>query len=587
MAKMIPSRIDDNQVSAGERRIFRLLECDPATTNWIVIHSLGIARRRIGPYGEIDFVVIVPGEGVICLEVKGGRLSCEEGVWRTKDRFGRMSILNKSPFMQARESMFALRKAIEHHFGKGSRESRCPIGCGVVFPDVICPPLTPEFERTDVIDHDDLRQPISRSIVRISRYRLREFQPNHGTRLPTAPEVEAIKSFLRPDFELIVAKGVSVGRTEEKLLSMTKEQYARLDELEANPRCLFEGAAGTGKTLLALEYVRRASSNGLNVALVCFNRLLGEWMQQQIDSKAVAVGTWHGLLRRLILQSVNASEFQKLEQSLLRSNDTTALFSEMYPFYGELALGELGTQYDIVVMDEAQDLCTPQTLDTLNLAMNGGLAGGRWALFGDFTRQAIYRGEEKPVVSLSRYCDHFVQARLTLNCRNTQRIAEETTILAGFDRLPFRLGEEIGLSVEHRYWKKNADFVKSLGNVVEQLVKEGIPIDNLIILSPHRLENSSLARVERLSSFPIVDISRGRTESQHILRFSTIHSFKGLESSVVIIVDVDQVDSEESRSLFYVAMSRARSLLILMVHEGSRRSLERRIKEGMLRELNR
>ena len=109
---MIPARIDDDRVSAGERRVFRLLENDPATTDWTVLHSLGIARRPTGPYGEIDFVAIIPGEGIICLEVKGGRLSCEEGVWRTMDRHGNVATLKKSPFLQARDSMFALRDAL-------------------------------------------------------------------------------------------------------------------------------------------------------------------------------------------------------------------------------------------------------------------------------------------------------------------------------------------------------------------------------------------------------------------------------------------------------------------------------------------
>ena len=92
---------------------------------------------------------IIPGEGVICLEVKGGRLSCEEGVWRTMDRHGNVATLKKSPFLQARDSMFALRSAIVRHFGENAPEARCPIGCAVVFPDVPCPPLTPEFERSD------------------------------------------------------------------------------------------------------------------------------------------------------------------------------------------------------------------------------------------------------------------------------------------------------------------------------------------------------------------------------------------------------------------------------------------------------
>ena len=117
MAKMIPARLECDDASAGERRVFALLERDPATTNWIVLHSLGLARRATGPYGEIDFAVIIPGEGLICLEVKGGRVSSEGGIWQTMDRRGHVAVLKKSPFMQARDSMFALRRAIVRHFG--------------------------------------------------------------------------------------------------------------------------------------------------------------------------------------------------------------------------------------------------------------------------------------------------------------------------------------------------------------------------------------------------------------------------------------------------------------------------------------
>ena len=587
MAKMIPARIDDDRASSGERRVFDLLENDPATTDWTVLHSLGIACRPTGPYGEIDFVVIIPGEGVICLEVKGGRLSCESGAWRTMDRHGNVATLKKSPFLQARASMFALRNAIVRHFGEAAPETRCPIGCAVVFPDLPCPPLTPEFERSDVIDSDDLREPISKSIMRVARRRLREFQLRHGDRLPTAPEARAIRNFLRPDFELIVAKGVSVGRIEKKLLRLTEEQYARLDELEANPCCLFEGAAGTGKTLLALEYARRASGNGSRVALLCFNRLLGEWLQEQTKGTGVTAGTWHGVVRDLILESRSANDFREDERKALRRGDTKALFAETYPFYADLALEELGILFDVLVMDEAQDLCSQHILDVLNLFMLGGLAGGRWAIFGDFTRQALYGGAKYPIATLSRRCDHFVRARLTLNCRNTRRIAEETTLVAGFDKPPFRLGNELGLPVEHRYWKRPADLVDSLTIVVDRLVKDQMSVEDVMILSPRRLENSGLAEVERISRFPLVDISRGIANVRQSLKFSTIHSFKGLESPVVIIVDINQVDSDEPQSLLYVAMSRARSFLILMISEAARTSLERRIRVGMEQELHR
>ncbi len=587
MAKMIPARIDDDRVSAGERRVFGLLENDPATAEWTVLHSLGIARRPTGPYGEIDFVIIIPGEGIICLEIKGGRISCEAGVWRTTDRHGSLATLKKSPFLQARDSMFALRNAIVRHFGEAAPEARCPIGCAVVFPDVPCPPLTPEFERSDAIDSGDLRKPISKSIMRVAHRRLREFQSSHGAPLLTASETRAIRNFLRPDFELIVAKGVSVERIEEKLLRLTEEQYARLDELEANPRCLFEGAAGTGKTLIALEYARRANSNGSKVTLLCFNRLLGEWLQEQTRGTRITAGTWHGIVKQLVLESSFANEFQEEERKALHDGHAGILFTETYPFFAELALEELGTSFDVLVMDEAQDLSSQYALDILDIALLDGFAGGRWAIFGDFTHQALYGGTEDPVAAFSRRCDHFVQARLTLNCRNTRRIAEETALVAGFDEPPFRLGDEIGLPVEYRYWKKPANLVDSLTNLVERLVKEQIPIGDVIILSPRRLENSSLADVERISRFPLVDISRGPADKRHALKFSTIHSFKGLESPVVIIIDINQVDSGEPQSLLYVAMSRAKSLLILMISEAARISLERRIRTRMEQELHR
>ena len=45
MAKMISAQIDDGKVSAGERRIFGLLQNDPDTNNWTVLHSLGLCAQ--------------------------------------------------------------------------------------------------------------------------------------------------------------------------------------------------------------------------------------------------------------------------------------------------------------------------------------------------------------------------------------------------------------------------------------------------------------------------------------------------------------------------------------------------------------
>ena len=578
MAKIIPAYIADDKTSLAERKIFSQLKDDPDTAEWMVLHSLELARRgKKKPYGEIDFVVIIPAEGIICLEIKGGGISCEGGQWKTTNRHGQEFLLKKSPFEQARDSMYALRNSIMEHFGKDSRESRCPIGYGVVFPDAHCPPLTPEFERSDVIDFQDLRdRPIYSGVMNIVRNRLREFKPRGEKPAPTHPEAKRISGFLRPDFERVAAKATWLEEAEEKLLRLTEEQYEIIDQLEDNPRCLFEGAAGTGKTLLALEFSRRAELFGKKVLLVCYNQLLSQRFGEWTEDTGITAGTFHGVVESLIMNSKWKQEF--LERKSELESDQKKLFEEVYPFYGEMALEELGPQFDLLVMDEAQDLCREEILCVLDGAIRGGLSGGRWAIFGDFSRQNIYNQDEEkdPLATLGKYCRHPARNRLTRNCRNTRHIAEETCLLSGFDSPPSRFVGKQGPPVEYEYWKSSGDFLGLIERKIRGLLQGGISLEDIVILSPRRLESSTLAHVKKICGFPLEDASRSlcAMRKKKVVKFSTIHSFKGLESRVVIVVDIDEVRGSRAQSLLYVSMSRAKSLLILIINEQTRKSID-------------
>ena len=51
------------------------------------------------------------------------------------------------------------------------------------------------------------------------------------------------------------------------------------------------------------------------------------------------------------------------------------------------------------------------------------------------------------------------------------------------------------------------------------------------------------------------------------IKFYTIQGFKGLESKVVILCDVDDTESEYAKTLNYIAISRAKSLLYILQKE--------------------
>lgn len=589
MARMIPPRYEGT-ASAGEKRVFHLLETDPATNDWYVLHSLGLSKRGSGPYGEIDFVVLLPSGVLVCLEIKGGRVSCKNGIWQTIDRFGAISEFKKSPFMQAREGMFALLRAVQVRFGINSDASRCLFAYAVVFPDVDCPPQTPEFEPWEAIDRNCLKTPIAKLILNVvsgQRKKFGGFQPSANA----ASAIRDVRQFLRPDFERIIARSTVVSECEASLIALTEDQYEVLDMISDNSRCLIEGAAGTGKTVLALEYSRRQAASGQKVLLLCFNRLLGAWLESCVGDVGVsglAASSYFRFLRRLILDSAWKEEYERAEQSASQND----LFSELLPFYGQLAAEGLNSQFDTVVLDEAQDLLSSATVDLLGILLKGGIAGGNWYFFGDFTRQCLYGNttREARLNPLTSVCANFAHTKLHTNCRNTRRIGEETALLSGFSSPPYKLGQVDGLPVDYRYWKSPKQQLEKLNEVIRGLLAEGLRPQDLVLLSGRNFSESVASQLECTTqthgTVSAVEIRVGAVPlaKEPRIGFATIQSFKGMETPAAIVCDIRHVEADEPQALLYTGMSRARSLLILMVHDSVRQgiasSLMRKLNEG-------
>jgi len=570
MAKMIPPHWHDD-TPRSEQRVFSLLQNDPQSENWVVLHSLNLKQSGNQPYGEVDFVVLIPGAGVLCLEVKGGRVACKDGKWTTTDAAGSVFPLKRSPFNQAQQGMHEVRKSLEERLARCQEFYRVPFGYVVIFTDVEAPPLEIGTEPWEVVDHHGVNTGLAVQLLRAAK---NQRARHHITSSPPEPQpalLRKMKETLRPDFERIIARGTVVGDCERRLLRLTEEQYDKLDLLADNARCLFEGAAGTGKTLLALEFARRCARGGDHVLLICFNRLLGDWFSNEVRATAagmnVTTGRFYKCLRDAIFSSPIGSEFQTAEER----SDESELFDRVYPLYGQLALEGSESRFDVIVMDEAQDLVRPAVLDLLNLWVKGGLGDGRWAFFGDFHRQAIYGNERPSDVHqlIGTRCGSYARARLSQNCRNTRRIGEETALLSGFDAPPYRMGQVDGLPVDYLEYTDAQSQTAALEKVLSKIAGErDIAPEDVVILSKHRLEQSVAGRVANTALVRVQSVDRGAVKHGRVptFWFATAQAFKGMESKIIVLCDVDRMETDSDRSLLYVAMSRARSLLTVLLH---------------------
>ena len=111
MARMSPNVINPDTKSNGERKLFKLLRDDPGTKDWVVLHSIDIPRHINNVTGEADFVIIVPGGGILIIEVKGHySIRRDEGMWYYGQEIQGDS---RGPFKQAMEAMYSIKDFIK------------------------------------------------------------------------------------------------------------------------------------------------------------------------------------------------------------------------------------------------------------------------------------------------------------------------------------------------------------------------------------------------------------------------------------------------------------------------------------------
>jgi hypothetical protein len=551
------------------------------------MHSLGVSKHPTMIQGEIDFVVIIPEEGVLCLEVKAGNVRREQGIWRYgSEPFAETSV--KGPFKQASEGMHAIREYI-----KRTDPSLRSIlfFSGVLFTYIDFDEVSTEWHPWQYADRSILsRVPISICCLNMLRKAHEHVQNSSSAKSwydpiksrPSQDQVELLVNILRGDFEYFVKERVTIEETEREILHFTEEQFSALDVLEENYRIVFKGPAGTGKTLLAIEAAKRSVSAGRKSLLLCYNKLLGQWLVDQVKPFAqkypdlLTAGTLHKFLLKL---------------SALRSPDlaNSNFWLKKVPLtvIDRALLGVIRVPLcEMLIIDEAQDLITEEYLDVLDLLLQGGLAGGQWAMFGDFERQSIYTRKELdgelniPEMIRRRSPTHFYYP-LRINCRNAEPIAVGIELVCKLQPGYTRILQGKGADVDISFYRTAREQITLLQNKLESLKENFLPSE-IVVLST-RDDNSSCAGIIWHED-PSLKFKPIRTEGENktSIGFTTIQAFKGMESPAIILTDVEKITGERAESLLYIGMSRARQKLVILMNENCRDAYMKALKDGFL-----
>lgn len=558
--------------------MFDALRDPSAGKDWTVLHSLHLPEHVRQIEGEADFLVLMPGRGVLCIEVKSHlRADYIDGAWYLGESAGPDY---RGPFRQAEMAARSVKKKVV---------SALPAASNILFwPAVVfshCIPAvrstTGEWHSWQLLTSADLDRERVDRLLEAVMIRARDhvahaaqagwFDPSSPR--PSKVDCDHIRRVLRPDVHFLPSTSSIRQRRKDEIRRFTEEQLEVIDGLDGvNERALIEGPAGTGKTVLAFEEARRASALGARTALVCFNQQLAAHLRSEARDfglDGVDVSTFHSLLRSVAGDSGPAPADSIYWQSDLPDRALSTLM-------------DTGPRYGFLIIDEAQDLASPPYLDVMDALLEGELSGGCWRMFGDFERQAIYHaGALDPVAEILRRSSGVARYKLRRNCRNTPRVAEYVVRLGGLNPgysriLRFDCGPDS--TPRTSFYTSAAEQERLLREALAELQSSGeFAAEDIVVLSPAVDSCARRLSQARAGTGPLVALPDCREGAS---RFGTVAAFKGLEAPAVILTDIEEVATQQAQRLFYVAVSRATDRLRVLARDGLQRSFAELITGG-------
>lgn len=635
MPIMIPSVIP-HDASDSEKAIFETLKVTAECRHWEILHGASAGTH------QFHFVILSSSDCcVICLDVAANYdYQFENGQWRSRATGNPIT----SPLNRAEDSKETIRKCFERtHFHDGSPLS---LGFAVAFTD--------GTEMEDWLLPEHLR-PVagSRKLQSLGlrtgdgREGLDALHPNTlglilGQYAASLNQVESYEESKTAQLMLnelrteLVTTGDTITRIatifhdnlethDPQLLRLTDDQHKVLELVGCQPpsvnatpegpepRCVVDGAAGTGKTVLAIEIARQRCEAGETVGLLCSNPYLSRrftsWAKSLPNGGKIMAGTPATLPSWILAENEHlaAKHQQRLDNPSDRRDDSPGLEASLKlgylhkgwdQFISETiedlnTLGQ-GPVFDYLIVDEAQNLCDEMFLRLQNALLKDGLENGRWIMFGDFTHQNIVSPEigQNGKKALSKFGnlnrkDAWKDVVLNTNCRNTNEIAEKTLKLVEIESPPIPMLGVHGPHVEIAFFKSQQELEEMLDDLIQDWEDRRFQSRQIILLSSGTGSEFDTSRT--YAGWRLLNIAKDTSSGEdRTLRYSDVYDFQGLESDLAILVlpktenmvalagGLTLPRDKHLGRVLYTGMSRAKAMLVIVADERWRGILERR-----------
>ena len=376
----------------------------------------------------------------------------------------------------------------------------------------------------------------------------------------------------------------------ERYYREVAQQRAPLDDVS---RITLSGVPGTGKTWQLLSIAKFHAEHGKNILFLCYNHVLKTNIEQMVgafrkgpDYGSITVSTIFdhiGLLNDTgnLGCVLHADEFDSFADEVIQQ-----MF--MHDFLWET--------YDTVLLDEAQDLkqyvgplLQAITLENTNIVIGVGTGQNLYLetapdWLSAFMKESevcelekVYRTTAQIFQAAQIVCEAFTSkeqietvAKRVLSGR-CHGLREEVRPLRSIGRPPAIRRYKVDTGSHSTAEEMHVVGMKTQVEAILSELEDGEKFSDILFLIPTNKSPTYHALLKALDMLEISRIdftiqgNRNTTPRDHQVRISTFHSSRGVEASIVVLLDLERLaERTRARQQLYIGLTRAVRLAIVL-----------------------